>query len=312
VYMVPPFLAYYGVVTGNETLLLEAYTQISLYRNYLRDEKSNLWKHVLFGSGQDLGHWATGNGWAAAGMLRVLATMQRSQWSNEMYNLQSDLAAWIGEIHGGMYSYLNTNGLFYNWVDQPDSFYDASSAALLASTVYRLSQLWNVHTHIPIAEQVCRALAANSSDTVDVKTYPPWPATPTASASAGATSGSASTSTSSAAFTSSASSSGTPSSTSAPASVSPSSSSTPTTNPMQNLLHFTSDGWLTPVVNPDSWSVEGAQSPEGQAFVLDLQAAWGDWVQAGAPGANSARAGAAASKVVMVVAGVVLGFGLFY
>lgn len=28
VYMVPPFLAYYGVLTGNETLVQEAYQQV--------------------------------------------------------------------------------------------------------------------------------------------------------------------------------------------------------------------------------------------------------------------------------------------
>ena len=57
--MVPPFLAYYGVTTGNQTLLEDAYTQVSLYRSYLRD-MDNLWKHVVLGTGVDLGHWSTG------------------------------------------------------------------------------------------------------------------------------------------------------------------------------------------------------------------------------------------------------------
>lgn len=61
-YMVPPFIAYYGVLTQNRTLLGEAYTQIQLYRNYLRDANAGgLWKHVLLGaSGMDEGHWSTG------------------------------------------------------------------------------------------------------------------------------------------------------------------------------------------------------------------------------------------------------------
>jgi rhamnogalacturonyl hydrolase YesR len=64
--MVPPFLAYYGVLTGNTTLMNEAYNQIKLYRNYLRDTKAkNLWKHILLGTdsadgGNDEGHWSTG------------------------------------------------------------------------------------------------------------------------------------------------------------------------------------------------------------------------------------------------------------
>jgi len=61
VYMVPPFLAYYGVLTRNRTLVAEAYNQIKLYRNYLRDPKQGMWKHVLLGSaGNDPGFWSTG------------------------------------------------------------------------------------------------------------------------------------------------------------------------------------------------------------------------------------------------------------
>lgn len=59
--MVPPFLAYYGMISDNQTLLSEAYNQISIYRNYLRDENANnLWQHVVLGVGTDFGHWATG------------------------------------------------------------------------------------------------------------------------------------------------------------------------------------------------------------------------------------------------------------
>lgn len=123
-YMVPPFLAYYGVITSNITLLQQAYTQIKLYRNYLRDPKG-LWKHVLLGSsGIDEGHWSTGkkrevyfqthkfsyahqgNGWAAAGMLRVLATIKNSQYANSMKSEQEDLANWVIEIQNEMYSHL--------------------------------------------------------------------------------------------------------------------------------------------------------------------------------------------------------------
>ena len=43
------------------------------------------------------------------------------------------------------------------------------------------------------------------------------------------------------------------------------------------MLHFTSDGWLTPVVDPYDFSDQGQTSPEGQAFILAMQAAWRDW-----------------------------------
>ena len=57
--MVPPFLAYYGVMNRNKSAVAESYNQIRLYRRYLRDS-SNLWRHMVFGDSLDKGHWATG------------------------------------------------------------------------------------------------------------------------------------------------------------------------------------------------------------------------------------------------------------
>ena len=62
VYMVPPFLAYYGVISQNQTLLQAAYDQCKLYRQYLVDDDAGgMWKHIVLGSsGTDSGHWTTG------------------------------------------------------------------------------------------------------------------------------------------------------------------------------------------------------------------------------------------------------------
>lgn len=250
VYMVPPFLAYYGVLTQNQTILGEAYTQISLYRKYLQDAAAgNLWKHIQLGqTGNDDGHWSTGNAWAAAGMIRVLGTIQRSPYANSLKSQQNDLANWVDEIHGAMYPHINSNGLFYNYADNNTTFYDTSSTALLASTVYRLSLLSNIRTYIPLAEQIRKALLASAGTIVSVTTTSTTPAPSTTSTALVATD----TTTS-------------------------------------GLLHFTPEGWLTPVVNPYSYGAQGSESPEGQAFILELQAAWRDWVADGAQGASSAR-----------------------
>lgn len=62
-----------------------------------------------------------------------------------------------------------------------------------------------------------------------------------------------------------------------------------TSDAFANSPHFTSDGWLSPVVDPLNVGVEGGTSPEGEAFALMLHAAWRDWSAAGSPGApNSA------------------------
>ncbi|KAL4076573.1 Six-hairpin glycosidase-like protein [Scleroderma yunnanense] len=283
VYMVPPFLAYYGAVTGNQTLLQEAYNQIKLYREYLRDEHANnMWKHIQLGSyGTDDGHWSTGahilrywNAWAAAGMLRVLGTIKHSDFANSMKSQQKDLANWVQEIHSGMYLHLDSSGLFHNYADDLSTFTDASSTALLASTVYRLSLLWGVHKHLPAAELCRRALSASMDSTINI----------------------------SASVTSSVS---PPTSTST--SSSPSASSMVSGTNMPGMLHFTVDGWLTPVVDPYAFSNQGQTSPEGQAFVLAMQAAWRDWVEDGAKGANTAVGTIAPSYPRTVAQAVVAG-----
>ncbi|EIN04180.1 Six-hairpin glycosidase [Punctularia strigosozonata HHB-11173 SS5] len=219
VYMVPPTLAYYGVITGNQSMVQFAYNQVKLYRNYLIDtHANNLWKHVLMGSFNDTGHWSTGNGWAAAGMLRVAATIQNSPFSSALKNQHKDLLNWAHEIHGGMYRHLDTNtSLFHNYADNPSTFLDASSTAILAASVYRLANMGGPRTHIPQAELSRKALSS--------------------------------------------------------------------TNSSGAFVHFDAQGWLTPVVNPDSYGSEGSKSPEGQAFVLQMHAAWQDWVALGEKGA---------------------------
>ncbi|KAI0822092.1 Six-hairpin glycosidase-like protein [Trametes gibbosa] len=277
VYMVPPFLAYYGVLTQNETLVQQAYDQCRLYRQYLvDDEAGGMWKHIVLGSNADGGHWSTGNGWAAAGMLRVLATIQHSQYAKNMKNQAKDLTNWVSEIHTGIYPHLRTNSLFGNYADDSASFDDASSTAILASTVYRLALLSGIHTHLPLAEQCRKALSAPSS------------------AASSSASGSASTSAS-------------PTPSLSATATSPATPSASATTSADTLAHFTSDMWLTPVVNPNQFGIEGSRSPEGQAFVVEMYAAWRDWTAVGSPGANAARSLRKAS--MLPVAGVWVGAG---
>ncbi|THH15899.1 hypothetical protein EW146_g4644 [Bondarzewia mesenterica] len=267
VYMVPPFLAYYGVLSGNQTLISEAYTQIQLYRNYLVDNKAGgLWKHVLLGaSGNDEGHWSTGNAWAAAGMLRVLGTMKNSPYSKSFKNEIKNLGQWTFDIQKAMYSHLQSNNLFKNYADGSDSgnFDDASSTALLAATVYRLSLLTGTHTYLPYAER-CRTTLFSLSNSSSSSSSSSSPASSVSSSTATSSTHSSATSTQSSA----------------------SASATPTV--FAEALHFSSDGWLTPVVNPNSYGSEGSNSPESEAFVLQLHAAWRDWAADGAQGANAA------------------------
>ncbi|EJD47722.1 Six-hairpin glycosidase [Auricularia subglabra TFB-10046 SS5] len=213
IYMTPPFLAYYGMVTNNHSLVDLAYQQCNLYRNNLRDKKLNLWRHMALGQHNDEGHWSTGNAWAAAGMLRVLATIKHSDMAGSFKKQMSNLEHWVSEILDGMYSRLDASStLFHNYADQTNTFPEGASSALLAAATYRLALLRNAYHHLPNAERVRKELVSR----VD------------------------------------------------------------------------SDGWLAPVVNPESFAAEGSHSPEGQAFIVLMHAAHRDWVADGSKGANAA------------------------
>ncbi|KZT64678.1 Six-hairpin glycosidase [Daedalea quercina L-15889] len=265
VYMIPPFLAYYGVLTGNQTLVEEAYNQIKAYREILFNSTTSLWQHILLGDNGivDPDYWATGNGWAAAGILRVLATIKRSQYADSMASELNDLLNWVVEIHDGMYKYQdNSTSLFHNYAENSTWFFDSSSSALLASTVYRLATLQGIYTYIPNAEAAREALSANSgSDTA----YTSWG---TGNGVGPATS-----------FTQTTATSATPSGTATSSYAVP----TPTSGG-EDLLHFTPQMWLTPVVDPYDFTEQGGSSPEGQAFIVEMYAAWRDWVELGSPG----------------------------
>ena len=56
------------------------------------------------------------------------------------------------------------------------------------------------------------------------------------------------------------------------------------------VARVNSDGWLAPVVNPVDFDSEGSNSPEGQAFVIQLHAAYREWDADGRKGENAASA----------------------
>lgn len=130
----------------------------------MQSSSSGSWKHVVGGgSFDDAGLWNTGNGWAAHGIVRVLATMQASPWSESFADEKTDLADWATEILTSAFSHLKvrrsrisrasalltlarlsqSDSLLPNYYDAASSSYfsDASGSALLAAAAYRLAQV---------------------------------------------------------------------------------------------------------------------------------------------------------------------------
>lgn len=147
VYMGFPFIAYYGAVKNNGTLLQIAYDQCRLYRDALLIDgpTGKLWAHIYDDSTSswiDEGIWATGNGWAALGMLRVAVTIQKSSFCSSMTSQVSDLLAWVKEILDGEFAALGSDNLLPDYLTGGPNFGDASSSAALASVAYRVAKLY--------------------------------------------------------------------------------------------------------------------------------------------------------------------------
>ncbi|KAF7321143.1 hypothetical protein HMN09_00202400 [Mycena chlorophos] len=165
-YMAPPFIAFYGADSGNATLLETAYVQCGLQREVLlylsnssepspagTSSSGGRWEHIVGPQSADPGHWSTGNGWAAAGMTRVLATIlkapvaQTAPWQAQAI---SDLTSWIKEILDGAIASpfdltQGGSGLLRNYLDDISGdghgFGEISGSSLLASVAYRMAVL---------------------------------------------------------------------------------------------------------------------------------------------------------------------------
>ncbi|TDL22133.1 Six-hairpin glycosidase [Rickenella mellea] len=141
-----PFLAIYGAVADNQTIVQNAYDQCRLYRDALLIDgpTGKLWAHIFSDDTQqfsDQGLWGTGNGWAALGMQHVQAAILKSQFASSMTAQTDDLSAWIKEILDGTFAALTSDNLVPDYVSGGANFGDASASAALAAVAFRGASL---------------------------------------------------------------------------------------------------------------------------------------------------------------------------
>lgn len=127
-YMAPPFLCKYGDVE-------EAMKQIKGFRKYLYNEDEHLLSHIWDDDLQEFGreaHWGVGNGWALAGMTRVIAMLQEEHAEDKEY-----LITYVRDLLDGCLKYQRTDGLFHDVLDDTSSFVETNIAQMVAYTIYR-------------------------------------------------------------------------------------------------------------------------------------------------------------------------------
>ncbi|HLA07920.1 MAG TPA: glycoside hydrolase family 88 protein [Anaerolineales bacterium] len=127
-YMAPPFLAAGGQID-------EAIRQIQGIKRRLWNPEKKLYAHIWDedrGAFKRVAHWGVGNGWAAAGITRVLRALPESR-SKE----KQTLIVHVRDIVDGCLAHQRPDGLFHDVVDQPDTFVETNLAQMLAYSIYR-------------------------------------------------------------------------------------------------------------------------------------------------------------------------------
>ena len=127
-YMAPPFLA----VTGH---IQEAIKQIDGFRKLLWDKEKKMFYHMWNDEKMDFerkAFWGVGNGWAAAGITRVLL-----QVPDSMPETKKKLKGYLKELMDGCLVYIREDGLFHDVLDHTDTFVDTNTAQALAYSIYR-------------------------------------------------------------------------------------------------------------------------------------------------------------------------------
>jgi rhamnogalacturonyl hydrolase YesR len=89
-----------GAIQNDRSLVEAGYNQVADYYDILYDNEAGMMKHILLGDPgvQDHNHWASGNGWAVNGMLRVLRIIQLSNFASGMGTEQANLLQWASTV----------------------------------------------------------------------------------------------------------------------------------------------------------------------------------------------------------------------
>ena len=136
-YMAPPFLA----VAGEPR---EAVRQIEGMRRLLWLPEKQLYAHQWDDGAQTFLRadcWGVGNGWAAAGITRVLRCLPE-----EMCEEKRRLEGYVREVIDGCLAHQRADGLYHDVVDDPATFVETNLAQMLAYTIYRGVQSGWLHS----------------------------------------------------------------------------------------------------------------------------------------------------------------------
>ena len=162
-YMLPPYLMAAGFPR-------EALKNAEGYWRALYDEKAQLLCHMWDDEKQVFirsEHWGVGNGWALAGMARLIGLLPRTAMpETEKANARRELIKKEKLLIESILSYRRTDGLFHDVIDKKETFVETNLSQMLAYTIY--SGIY--HGWLPEAygkeADICRRAAEKKVDSL--------------------------------------------------------------------------------------------------------------------------------------------------
>jgi unsaturated rhamnogalacturonyl hydrolase len=149
-YMAPPFIA----IAGHPD---EAVRQIEGYRKILLNPDKKLYYHIWDQDRMKFERklfWGVGNGWAAAGMTRVIRALPESM-QKEKVRIQG----YVRELVDAFLKYERADGLFNDILDDPSTFTETNSGQMIAYTIYRgVKGGWLDRSYLPAADRIRKAV----------------------------------------------------------------------------------------------------------------------------------------------------------
>lgn len=151
-YMLPPFLACAGLYD-------EAMRQLNGYFGILLDESKNLLAHRYHcGSGTFIRKecWGVGNGWAMAGMARVIRLLPAQMDREKALLIQR-----VRLLLDAALPLQMANGMFHDVLDDAGTFPEVNFGQMLAYTVYSgVKEGWLGAEYLPFADKARAAAHA--------------------------------------------------------------------------------------------------------------------------------------------------------
>ncbi len=149
-YMLPPFLA----VAGHPQ---EAVKQVAGYWKTLWDPEKKLLYHIWDEDKQAFERklfWGVGNGWAAAGMARVIKALP-----GEMKEEKEMVAGYVRQLLDSCLTHQRPEGLFHDILDDPSTFVETNAAQMFSYTIYRgVKAGWLEHNYLNVADKIREAV----------------------------------------------------------------------------------------------------------------------------------------------------------